>query len=298
MFGKKKIKMAMPPIDNDNLPQKTLDKHVGTICRCALVANDEELATRIVQCSKVVYFPKGHVLIKHGEAADDVYFLLFGSTRVLINSRFIDTRDAPNTVGEMAAMKPGEARSADVIVDTDGFEARIMPAHEFRKILASNAGFDERLNSLVDSVGRKNIRMLGENSQKTELSWTAKSAIAGMLMGIIGCVGTWALGLNLYYYIFGGPSLAVAVFVGVLLVNPDLRYRNLASAAGWSLIGLVLYGSASFIFTIDGKKLDLPLIDFSVQTEQKVGAFAIGAIALLLLTYFAGLLDLRLSKKR
>ena len=296
MLGKKKIKEPMPPIENDSLSHQTLDKHVSTICRNSLVANDKDLATEIVRCSKVVRFPKGHVLIKHGEKNDDVYFLLFGSTRVLIRSRSIDTRDAPDIVGEMAAMKPGEARSADVIVDTEGFEARIMLAHTFRDILSTNVEFNNRLIDKVDEVGRKNIRLLGDNATKTELSWTAKSAIAGALMGVIGCVGTWALELNPYYYTLGSLSLAVAVFVGVLLVNPDLRYRNLASSAGWSLIGLVLYGSASFILTIDGQELDLPLIDFSVQTELKVGAFAIGAVALLLLTYFAGLLDLKLTK--
>lgn len=296
MFRKKKIKMPRSPIENDSLSQQALDKHVSIICRSALVANDEELAKEIVRRSKVVRYPKGHVLIKHGEDTDDVYFLMFGSTSVLINSRVIDTREAPDTVGEMAAMKPGKARSADVIVGTEKFEARIMPAHEFMGIASANAEFNDQLVNLSDEVGRKNIRLLGENASKTGLSWAAKSAIAGAIVGIIGGVGTWAMQLSSYYYFLGSPSLAVAVFVGVLLVNPDLRYRNLASAAGWGLIGLVLYGSVSFVLTIDGQELDLPLIDFSVQTEQKVATFAIGAVTLLLLTYFAGLLDLKLTK--
>lgn len=111
-------------------------------------------------------------------------------------------------------------------------------------------------------------------------------------------LATWAMQLEMYSYFLVAPSLAVAVFVAVLLLNPDLRYRNLSSAAGFGLIAFVLYGTISLILTIDGRELDLPLIDFSVQTELKTGIFAIGSLALLLLTYFAGLLDLKLTEAR
>ena len=296
MFGKKKIKTLEPPVKNDQLSREVLEKHRKIISRSELVANDEELAAEIISRSKFARFPKGHTLTAHGDDADDVYFVLFGSARVFINSRFIYTRSATETVGEMAAMKPGESRSADVIVDTDVFEARIISANDFRDILESHPSFHERLTALVDRVGRKNLRLLGETSKKSGFSWTAKSAVAGALMGIAACIGTWAMELGTYYYLLVSPSIAVAVFVGVLLVNPDLRYRNLSSAAGFGLITLVVYGSASFVLTIDGQELDLPLIDFSVQTELKTGVFAIGALALLLLTYFAGLLDLKLTK--
>lgn len=285
----------MPAIENDSLTPQTLDKHLRTICRNDLVANDEGLAANVVQQSKIVRLPKGHVLITHGEDADEVFFLLHGSVRVLINSKYIDSRRAPEIVGEMAAMKPGEARSADVIVDSDNFEARIMSAHEFRGILSRNASFRNRLTNLVDEVGRKNIRLLGKNTKKRGLSWVAISAIAGVLTGVVACIGIWTMQLNPYYFL-GGLALAIVVFVGVLMANPDMRYRNLATTAGVGLIALALYGSASFALTIDGQEIDLPLIDFSVQTELKMGVFAISALALLLLTYFAGVLDLKLTK--
>ncbi|MEM9357729.1 MAG: cyclic nucleotide-binding domain-containing protein [Pseudomonadota bacterium] len=277
---------------------EVLDKHRQTIGRNALVAGDESLAAEIVEHSKVVRHSTGFVLINHGDETDDVYFVIFGSARIFIKSRFIDTRSAPEIVGEMAALKPGEARSADVVVDSDVFEARVMSASRFREIIKSYPVFHGRLTDLVDKVGRKNLRLLGEETFRPGLSWTSTSAIAGIVAGIAACVGTWAMGLEALYYFLAGPSLAVAVFVGVLLVNPELRYRNLSSAAGFGLIAFVLYGVASFILTIDGREFDLPLIDFSVQTELKTGIFAIGSLSLLLLTYFAGVLDLKLTQAR
>jgi len=290
--------LVASPIENNQLQVATIEKHQKIICRNELVAGDDALAAVIVSHSKFVRLTKGHILINHGDNTDDIYFVLFGSARVLINSRFIDTRGAPEIIGEMAAMKPGEARSADVVVNTDVFEARIMSAKDFRDILRSYPNFNTRLAELVDNVGRKNLRLLGEKSNKPALSWTLKSAVAGIGAGIATFLGTWATELETYFYFLVSPMATVAVFVGVLLVNPDLRYRNLSSAAGFGLIAFVLYGLTSFVLTIDGREMDLPLIDFSVQTELKAGIFAIGALALLLLTYCAGLLDLRLTEAR
>jgi hypothetical protein len=93
-------------------------------------------------------------------------------------------------------------------------------------------------------------------------------------------------------------ALGLLVFVCVLLANPLLRYRNMASSAGYALIGLTLYGSLSFALTIDGKAIDLPLVDFSVHTELKLGALAISCVTLLLLTWLGGRFDLKLEKGR
>ncbi|UWQ00865.1 cyclic nucleotide-binding domain-containing protein [Aliiroseovarius crassostreae] len=296
MPSKHELEALAMPIENDGLEAEVLEKHKKIICRNELVAGDDALAEAIVSNSKLFRRTKGDVLINHGDATDDVYFVLFGSARVSINSRSIDTRGAPKIIGEMAAMKPGEARSADVVIETDVFEARIMSAKDFGDLLRSYPSFHSRLIELVDNVGRKNLRLLGEKSQRPELSWTLKSAFAGIVTGVAGSLGTWVMGLEAYFYFLVCPMLAVAVFVGVLLLNPDLRYRNLSSSAGFALIAFVLYGLTSFVLTIDGQELNLPLIDFSVQTKLKGGIFAIGASALLLLTYFAGLLDLTLTK--
>lgn len=298
MFGKKKIATLESRTKNHQLSAEVLKKHRNIVCRNELVAGDEALATAIVSHSEVVRYTKGYALINHGDEDDEVYFVLFGSVQVFINSRFIDTRSSPEIVGEMAAMKPGEARSADVVVDSDVFEARVLSAGDFNEIVKSHPDFCKRLTELVDRVGRKNLRLLGEKPERSGLSWTWKSAIAGGLMGGAALLATWAMQLEMYSYFLVAPSLAVAVFVAVLLLNPDLRYRNLSSAAGFGLIAFVLYGTLSLILTIDGRELDLPLIDFSVQTELKTGIFAIGSLALLLLTYFAGLLDLKLTEAR
>lgn len=137
---------------------EVLDKHRQIICRSELVANEDDLAAKIIGMSRLVQFEKGQVLMTHGEDADDVYFILFGSVRVSINSNFIDTREAPQTIGEMAAMKPGAARSADVSVESDKLEARVISAHDFRTLMLTHTEFSTRLSSMVDSMNRGKSR--------------------------------------------------------------------------------------------------------------------------------------------
>lgn len=77
MFGKKKISDPPPPVENDQLSTEVLDKHRQIICRSELVANEDDLAAKIIGMSRLVKFDKGQVLMTHGEDADDVYFILF-----------------------------------------------------------------------------------------------------------------------------------------------------------------------------------------------------------------------------
>ena len=70
----------------------------------------------------------------------------------------------------------------------------------------------------------------------------------------------------------------------------------MASSAATVLFILLLYGGTSFAITIDGQPFDLPLVDFSVNTEVKLLYFAISVIALLAFIYKVGGLDLKLNK--
>lgn len=91
-------------------------------------------------------------------------------------------------------------------------------------------------------------------------------------------------------------AVGILAFVIIMLANPVLRYRNLASAAGYALIGLIVYGSMSFALTVDGRELGLPLIDFGVRTEMKMGVLIACILALLGLVCVCGHLDYKISQ--
>lgn len=275
---------------------EAVERHRATLLQNELVAGNPEIAQRILEASKTVWFKRGQKIIAQNEGGEEVYFILSGSVDVRINNRHIDVRNAPLTVGEMAAKRAGSQRTADVIVRSSKLEARVVTGTVFRKMMADYSTFAENLEDSIDVLSRNKIAQLGEKDNKTGISWATISAIVGGASVLAGAFIAWILKLELLYIALGSLPLGIIVFVFMLLLNPELRYRNMFSAAGGALILLLVYGSISWALTIDGVELDLPfLIKFSIQTEQQWGEFAICVVGLLLFACIAGYLDYRHS---
>lgn len=275
------------------------ERQRATLLRNELISGNEEIAKRVMQSAKFAIFPSGHKLIEQGHTDDCVYFIIAGSTKVRINKRHIDVRSAPHTVGEMAAKKAGEVRTADVIVQSQQLEVLVLSGAEFRKLMRDYPAFSARLHELIDNLSRSKIAQLGEKDSNAGLPWLKISAGVAVAAGVVGAFLAWFMNLAALYILCASLPLALLVFVGMLLLNPELRFRNIFSAGGAALIMLIAYGTFSFTLTIDGKEVDVPLlVNFSVETEQKVEMFGISVVALLILTFIAGYFDMRISKTR
>src|SRR3546814_10803581 len=112
------------------------------------------------------------------------------------------------------------------------------------------------------------------------LAWGVISTITGAIVGLGAAICAWLAALSLLQIALTGVAFGVLAFVWMLLSNPDLRYRNMAYMAVGSLILSILYGSLSFWLTIDGKEVELPLIDFSVQADQKLDVLIVKSVVL------------------
>lgn len=77
-----------------------------------LVRGDRALAECIAEQGELVEFRPGQLLIEQGGADRDLYFLLVGSARVIVNKARLYPRGANETVGEMSAIHPQIARAA------------------------------------------------------------------------------------------------------------------------------------------------------------------------------------------
>lgn len=298
MFGKKKVVAIEPPVANDRLTADVLEKHVKTIRRNELVSDDKELASKIVERSQLVKLPKDHVMITQGEDADEVYFLLFGSTNVLINSRQIDCKRAPKTVGEMAAMKPGTARSADVIVNAEGVVARVMSAHDFRNLMSCNQDFHFRLVNMVDDMGRKNINLLGEGLKTARSNWTWTALCIGAAFGAFSGLGAWLFGAPILLAILlalGGGGIVTLV---AIRLNPDYIYRNMFWLCGLSLIAHTVNLGFSTSFSVNGTEERVPFFwDFSSNSDQTWGIIVLIYAALIGLAWISWMGDQGLRRK-
>lgn len=82
-------------------------------------------ATAFSMLSKLSELPPDHQLMLQGGQDNDLYFILSGSVRVLVNSREVAIRRAGEHVGEMALIDLTAVRSATVITAETSVVARV-----------------------------------------------------------------------------------------------------------------------------------------------------------------------------
>lgn len=82
-------------------------------------------ATAFSKCAKLSELPANYQLVIQGGQDNDLYFILSGSVRVLVNSRELATRRAGDHVGEMALIDRTAVRSATVITAEPSVIAKV-----------------------------------------------------------------------------------------------------------------------------------------------------------------------------
>jgi CRP/FNR family transcriptional regulator, cyclic AMP receptor protein len=89
------------------------------------VRGNAALATELADSVEVMQFKDGDVLITEGAEDTDVYLILDGALDIWIRGKKMGQRTSGNTVGEMAAIQPGQRRSATVRCVSDVTVAKL-----------------------------------------------------------------------------------------------------------------------------------------------------------------------------
>lgn len=262
------------------------------------VADNNKIAALIRTQGRYAEFSKGDKIITQDSDDDCVYFILSGETDVFIDGRFIDKRTVPQTVGELAAKIAGKPRTADVIVSSNRLKTLILSGKNFREVMQSFPIFKSNLEEAIDTLGREKIAQLGQHQHSKGPSWVIISSLVSIVFGVIAMVFAWTYELTIIQIGLVGILSIISLFVAMLLLNPELRYRNMFSLSGGGIIVLALYGSISWVLTIDSPGQKIPFVlDFSSNAEQKLTAVIVAFFALLVLAGLSAFFDIRLTSK-
>lgn len=138
---------------------------VSTLAAQRIVQGNRHLAAQLADAGDLMECPAGRNLIEQGASDRDVYFLLAGKIRVIVNGVRHHTREAGVTVGEMSALNPTILRSATLCaeepcvalkVDGDRFVALLNEHPESWPLVASDlAGRIEQRNQYVNPSNRR-----------------------------------------------------------------------------------------------------------------------------------------------
>lgn len=94
----------------------------------AIVCGNRDLAAELTERAELIDVPDGQAIITQGSADNDLFLILAGSFKVIVNGREIGTRGRGENIGEMVVVEPSQLRSADVVAAEPSVVAKLTHA--------------------------------------------------------------------------------------------------------------------------------------------------------------------------
>jgi CRP/FNR family cyclic AMP-dependent transcriptional regulator len=103
----------------------TNSRLVEALCKQAVLANNALAVTELAAVAEVKEFVAGDILVRQDDPDTDVFFILAGTFRVLVNDREVAFRKAGDHIGEMAVIDPSSRRTATNVASEPSVVAKI-----------------------------------------------------------------------------------------------------------------------------------------------------------------------------
>lgn len=91
----------------------------------AIVCGSRDLAIELAERADVLEVSEGEAVIAQGGDDNDLFLIISGTFKILVNGRQVAIRSRGDHVGEMALIEPTQRRSADVIAAEPSVVAKI-----------------------------------------------------------------------------------------------------------------------------------------------------------------------------
>jgi CRP-like cAMP-binding protein len=221
------------------------------------IAGDESIIAQLIARGEIRYFRRGDTLIQEGAQEDHVFFLLSGRVDIRFRAQLGSIREAPNQVGELAAIKPGSARSATVVAKTEEVAALRVGGHVFYQIYTTNHGFRQRLDVGMNERFRERIVAGQVAKQNSFFTWLMVSLAAAAAVAIVTWFATGGLGWTDTTHVLTTLFSFISSFMIVFLLNPVFFWRKLFSLAFLSMVGTYWLGNYVSFEMEDGFRIIL-----------------------------------------
>ncbi|WP_375262515.1 TIR domain-containing protein [Palleronia sp.] len=93
-----------------------------------IVGGSRELAEELADRAELVEVTQGTAIISQGGDDDDLFLIVAGSFRIVVNGRDVASRGRGDHVGEMVLVEPTQRRSADVVAAETALVAKLNSA--------------------------------------------------------------------------------------------------------------------------------------------------------------------------
>ena len=93
-----------------------------------IVSGNRELAEELADRAEIIEVAESEAIIAQGGDDNDLFLIVAGSFRIVVNSRDVASRGRGDHVGEMVVVEPTQRRSADVVATEAALVAKVAHA--------------------------------------------------------------------------------------------------------------------------------------------------------------------------
>jgi len=90
-----------------------------------IVSGNRALAEELADRAELIEVAEGEAIIQQGGDDNDLYLVIGGSFRIVVNGRDVATRGRGDHIGEMVVVEPSQRRSADVVASEPALVAKL-----------------------------------------------------------------------------------------------------------------------------------------------------------------------------
>lgn len=98
---------------------------IDAMLQHSIVGGGRDLAAEIAERAEVIEVPVGEAIIAQGGDDNDLFLIISGTFRIVVNGREVANRGRGDHVGEMALVEPSQLRSADVVAAEPALVAKL-----------------------------------------------------------------------------------------------------------------------------------------------------------------------------
>lgn len=216
------------------------------------VGGDREIAMQLLDRGTLTSFERGNTIISQDANDNDVYILISGEVEIITHRQKMAIRQSPTQVGEMAAITPGQRRTASVKVTSNNLVAIKIPGNEYHSIWKGNSMFAQRLQVELSTRNAERINAGKVVKANAAYLWTIMSLLLGFGLAIGGYFVLQKMNFDLLSKSIGSALIFIAVFICIQVINPAYLYRRLFGLVAGAFLGILLF-DFSGSFQIEGE---------------------------------------------
>mgnify|MGYP001807255888 CR=1 FL=1 len=141
------------------------DNLMEAMMQQAIVCGNRELAAELIARAELLSVPEGDAIITQGGSDNDLFLIIAGSFKIIVNGREVAMRGRGDNVGEMVVVEPTQLRSADVVAAEASLVARL--SHADTTELASR--YSDIYRVIARSLARRLLernKLVGNHREK------------------------------------------------------------------------------------------------------------------------------------